>query len=146
MNIHSHFGVYALILNDDQKKVLLIKKARGPYTGLFDLPGGSPEPAELLEETLAREVLEEAGCSVTYATQLGGMSARFEYEKEGIAYVLRHLGVIYIAQISGTQKTGGDGEDSNGCLWVDVKELNSTNATPFTLQALEHKNNTPSPF
>ena len=145
-HLHSHFGVYALILNDDKEKVLLIKKARGPYKGLFDLPGGSPEPAELLEETLFREVMEETGCSLTGSAQLGGVSARFQYEKEGVSYLLRHLGVIYFAKISGTPKADGDGEDSNGCLWVDVKELNNTNATPFTLQALEHKNNPPSPF
>ena len=38
----SHKGVYGIIRKGNQ--ILLIRKARGPYTGLYDLPGGSPEP------------------------------------------------------------------------------------------------------
>lgn len=50
----SHLGVYAVIPSADSKSVLLIKKALGCYTGLYDLPGGSMDEGELLEETLQR--------------------------------------------------------------------------------------------
>ena len=63
-----HKGVYAIIKNDNQ--ILLIKKARGPYTGLFDLPGGSPEKDEAPEQTLIREVKEETNCDVASCTFL----------------------------------------------------------------------------
>ena len=33
---HTHLGVYAAIRRDG--RFLLIKKTRGPYTGMFDLP------------------------------------------------------------------------------------------------------------
>ena len=45
-------------------KILLIKKARGPYTGLYDLPGGSQEKNETFEETLIREIKEETGLTL----------------------------------------------------------------------------------
>ena len=63
-NFHSHFGVYAAIFRNKQREILLIKKARGPYTGRWDLPGGSPEINELLEETLIREIKEETDCTL----------------------------------------------------------------------------------
>lgn len=134
--IHSHFGVYALITNPKEKSLLLIKKARGPYTGMYDLPGGSPEPTELLEETLYREVKEETGCDIVDAQQLGGISARFSYKKDSEDALLRHLGVIFDVKISGTPKMEADGEDSNGCVWLERDALNNKNATPFVLEAI----------
>lgn len=38
MNKKIYIGVYGIILNEG--KILLIKKARGPYKGMYDLPGG----------------------------------------------------------------------------------------------------------
>ncbi|TVQ85530.1 MAG: NUDIX domain-containing protein [Micavibrio sp.] len=135
--IHSHFGVYALIFNEEKDKVLLIKKARGPYTGMFDLPGGSPEPTELLEETLYREIKEETDCDVTHAVQIGGVSAKFHYRKNsGEEAILRHLGVVYKTEIAGTPKVDADGEDSNGCVWLNICDLNNKNATPFVFEAI----------
>ena len=49
-----HRGIYGVIRREG--KILLIRKKRGPYTGLFDLPGGSPEKGESEERTLAREL------------------------------------------------------------------------------------------
>lgn len=136
MEHKSHFGVYALILRDDS--LLVIRKGRGPYTGLFDLPGGSPEDAELLEQTLVREVLEETHCTVTRHRQLGAFSALFPYTKDGQPRLLRHTGVIYEVEIEGTPNTQPDGHDSEGCLWLPLAEVTETNSTPFIRQALAH--------
>lgn len=54
----SHLGVYAVITNA-KNQILLIKKSRGPYKGMLDLPGGGPEFHETFEQTLEREVMEE---------------------------------------------------------------------------------------
>ena len=56
---HTHIGVYGLIIKDN--KILLIKKATGPYDGLLDLPGGSFEFGETPIEVLKRELKEEVG-------------------------------------------------------------------------------------
>lgn len=136
INIHSHFGVYALIAED--RKLLVIKKARGPYTGKYDLPGGTPEPLELLEETVTREVKEETGCNITSAAQMGGFSALYNYTHatKGPS-TFRHLGVIYRCEISGTPMAHGDDQDSEGSVFMPYHELNAQNATPFVLQAME---------
>ena len=58
----THFGIYGILKQNG--KILLIKKVRGPYKGLYDLPGGSPETGETKEETLKRELMEETSLKV----------------------------------------------------------------------------------
>jgi 8-oxo-dGTP diphosphatase len=131
---HSHFGIYAAIRQ--QGNILLIRKARGPYTGMFDLPGGSPEPDETPEQTLVREVLEETGCAVTSFTSLGPVEAEFHYQTETEPGHLSHKGLLFVATIEGEPSTAADGQDSNGCVWLNPEDLNPQNATPFVHQAL----------
>lgn len=37
----NHVGVYGAVFDEPKEKVLLILKGRGPYKGMYDLPGGS---------------------------------------------------------------------------------------------------------
>ena len=60
--VKTHIGAYGIIIKDD--KIALVKKARGGYKGKFDLPGGGIEHQELPNETLEREIMEEAGIKI----------------------------------------------------------------------------------
>ena len=57
--VQTHFGVYGVVIQES--RLLTVRKARGPYTGLLDLPGGSPNPGETRDEALIRELREETG-------------------------------------------------------------------------------------
>ncbi len=128
----SHFGVYAVIINNDHSKILLIKKARGPYTGLYDLPGGSMEDGELLDETLIREVKEETNCTVTTYRQIGAYSTAFEYKlDDGTDVHFRHIGVLYDVTIDGTPNINGDRQDSHGCIWMTMNDIDEKTITPL---------------
>lgn len=133
----SHLGVYALIPSPDAASVLLIKKALGCYTGLYDLPGGRMDDGELLEETLQREILEETNCSITSYSQLASHSLLYPHDKDGEHIILRHIGVIYLAEITGTPRSHATGDDSAGCVWVPLTDLNPANAAPLVLMAIE---------
>ena len=129
----THFGVYGTAIKDN--KILLIKKARGPYTGLYDLPGGSQEQNETYLETLEREIMEETGCKLLKAENERFKSVIFsdftpQSEEKGI---LHHNAVLYDVELTGFAHTTRDGLDSNGAVWVDVQTLNSENATPYAL-------------
>lgn len=136
MILQSHFGVYALIFNPARDAVLLIKKGLGCYTGLYDLPGGAMDAGELLEEALAREVAEETDCTVTAARQLGTYSILYPHKKNGQDITLRHIGTVYECEVSGTPREGSTGlDDSLGCVWVPLADLNGKNAAPFVLMS-----------
>ncbi|HLZ10644.1 MAG TPA: NUDIX hydrolase [Chloroflexota bacterium] len=55
----------ALIVNEDQ--VLLSKRARAPFRGFWDIPGGFLEAGEDPREGARREVREETGLEVVLA-------------------------------------------------------------------------------
>ncbi|MBP9791648.1 MAG: NUDIX domain-containing protein [Rickettsiales bacterium] len=139
--LHNHFGIYGIILSPDQKKILLIIKSRGPYTGHYDLPGGSIEDSELLEDCLNREIKEETGCAVTNNRQLKTISSFFDYHTDKETCRLRHIGVIYYVEIIGEPKQDGDGEDSNGCIWCDINSLDLSRVTPFVTWAVNFLQN-----
>ncbi|WP_082140674.1 NUDIX domain-containing protein [Rossellomorea marisflavi] len=54
---HRAFGVYGIYARDG--KLLVILKKGGPYIHRFDLPGGSLEDGESLQEAMKREFLED---------------------------------------------------------------------------------------
>ena len=132
----THFGVYGRIVKNG--KILLIKKARGPYTGLYDLPGGSQEKGESLLETLRREIMEETGCKVVKADNGRYKSIIFSdfTPKSDEKGVLQHEAILYDVEIKGVPKTNGDGLDSNGAVLVDIKDLTAENSTPYVLIAV----------
>lgn len=132
---HHHFGIYALIINDE--KILLVKKIRGAYEGLYDLPGGTPEPSETLQETLHREVWEETGAEVISEKEYKKFNIDYNYIDNSVNKTLNHTGHIFLTKvnmISSTIKSA----DTSGCLWLPINNLN--NITPLVSVALENYN------
>jgi 8-oxo-dGTP diphosphatase len=131
-NSHSHFGIYGCIKKDNS--ILLIKKARGPYKGMYDLPGGSPEANETNEETFTREIKEETGLDVTSYTKLTDrvISNFYEYSLNKEDFLLKHSALFYMAnQYVGNIKTTPDGEDSCGAKWINTGDLYQVNCSPL---------------
>lgn len=52
-------------------EVLLIKRAREPFKGLWAFPGGFVDKDESLDDAAARELLEETGLSRIHLEQIG---------------------------------------------------------------------------
>jgi len=129
----SHRGIYGIIRRGDD--ILLIKKARGPYTGLYDLPGGSPEDGETPMETLSREIKEETNCDLLRGQNQREVTILFSAftTASGEKGCMKHTGILFDADVSGEPTLKGDGLDSNGAVWVNIHKLTGENATPFAL-------------
>ncbi len=52
------------VIWDENRRLLVARRAKEPAKGTFDLPGGFTENGETAEISLSREVLEETGISI----------------------------------------------------------------------------------
>ncbi|MEM7509950.1 MAG: NUDIX domain-containing protein [Bacteroidota bacterium] len=129
---HRHYGVYGFILNA-RAEVLVVVKTRGPYTGRYDLPGGSPEEGESAEETLAREIVEETGREILQIGSVVEMEATFAYSQTDC---LLHTGKVFLCQVGPKIRQILLGEDNTSAEWLSIETFNTKNATPFLLDSL----------
>ena len=133
-----HLGVYGVVIKNG--KILLIKKARGAYTGKYDLPGGSIEHGEEPIETLKRELLEETESIITKANLLTATSAVVNWTHHEEMESMHHIGIIYDAEIENDEvKKDADGLDSLGAVWYDINKLTKDDISPLTYEALKLK-------
>ena len=137
----THLGVYGIVRQGS--KILLIKKAIGPYTGLFDLPGGGIEFGETPEQTLAREMKEETGLTVVNSSLSFCDSLCFEHDatSDRSTVELHHIGIFYDVKVENFDdiKTDPDGIDSDGAVWFDLDCDDKEKLAPFVRIALVNK-------
>ena len=133
----THVGAYGIILHDN--KIALVKKRRGGYLGKLDLPGGGIEHTELPEETLRREIMEEAGINITNDKLLDVVATNIKWEMEPNLWEdLHHIGILYQVETNEYNlKTDTDGLDSNGANWYSIKKKKKESLSPFAILALE---------
>jgi 8-oxo-dGTP pyrophosphatase MutT (NUDIX family) len=74
-------AAYALVVNDG--KALLLRMR---HTGKYQLPGGGVKVGERIEDTLRREVREEAGIEISVGRLLDFAELFFIYDPSGKAY------------------------------------------------------------
>ena len=134
---NTHVGAYGFIIKNDC--IALIKKARGGYTGLLDIPGGGLEHIETPVEALKRELMEEAGVTVKTYQLLTATSRTFTWMmKKDLEEDLHHIGILYQVEVEEENvKEEADGIDSNGCSYYKINELSKSELTPFTIEGLE---------
>ncbi len=102
------------------RRVLLVKRGRAPFAGLWSLPGGKLEGDETPREAARRELKEETG---------------IEAEVDGVVDTVRVAageGTIYRLTVFYGRATGGRlkaGSDSEAAAWVP---LDNIDALPMT--------------
>jgi 8-oxo-dGTP pyrophosphatase MutT (NUDIX family)/L-amino acid N-acyltransferase YncA len=134
---HQHIGAYALVTCQDA--VLLVKKARGPYLGQWDLPGGRIEPGESPLQALRREVQEETGLLLDTVDLAGVYSYRLDHSlASGQTEELHHLGIIFSTGVVAAEASAGpDGQDSLEAKWHPRDQIISLSLTPFAARRLQ---------
>ena len=126
-----HLGVYGILINNG--RILLIKKSRGPYKGMYDLPGGGIEFGEKVEEALRRELMEEVGIGLGGSKFVGYNEHFSEYDNEqGEPRRMHHVGLYFLisAEFESIKKDS-DGHDSLGAEFVEIKDLDSFKIAPI---------------
>lgn len=72
-------------------KILLIKRIKGDYIGLWALPGGKIENNEHLSQAAVREIKEESGIKAKFKQHLGFVSEHLIENNKIIKHFLLHI-------------------------------------------------------
>ena len=104
-NIPVPVAVGAVIQNNH---ILLIKRVRGSYTGMWALPGGKIEKDEHLSEAAVREVQEECGLKTTFMQHLGFVSEHLVQNGKINRHFLLHI--CHLHPDTTITNQGGEGE------------------------------------
>lgn len=127
MKEFKHLGVYGLVLNDE--KILLVRKKGGPYDGKLDLPGGTIEFCESLEDALKREFLEEVGIAIKSFKLFDADSVIFTWQyKNDLTFKVHHIGIFYKVlkyenEVKHKVMIDSNNDDSLGAFFYDIKSL-----------------------
>ncbi|MBT4856947.1 NUDIX hydrolase [Candidatus Uhrbacteria bacterium] len=137
MQNKTHIGTYGIIKKGDQ--VLLIKKARGPYKGMFDLPGGSLEHGEDIAEALIREINEETGLEASKVEWDSNLTTTVDFRDKRGDISMYHIGLIYkVTKFSGKIISEMSEEDSLGAEWFKITDLHKESLSPFAKLAVNN--------
>ncbi len=131
-----HIGIYGIVLQ--KRSVVLVRKKRGPYTGLLDLPGGRPLHGEQLITALKREIKEETGLTVRNADAFYNLTHTENYTEDTKAISLYHIGLLYMVEkFTGTLYTTINHEDVSGAEWYDLDLIKKKELSPFAAFAVQ---------
>ena len=135
--VNTHIGSYGIIVQNN--KIVLIRKVRGGYKGKLDLPGGGIEHTETPTETLKREIMEEAGITISNYELLDCTSVNIKWNVEKDLWEdLHHIGILYKVETNDfALKEDADVLDSNGASWYEIDKLNGDELSPFAKYSLE---------
>lgn len=113
-------GVGGLVIKDH--KVLLVKRAHDPGKGYWTNPGGYIEQLEGIEETVVREVKEEAGITAKVNRIVALRDLPRQIHNVYIAFAMDY--------VEGEPKP--DGIESDGAGFYSLEEMEAMNVAPFT--------------
>jgi ADP-ribose pyrophosphatase YjhB (NUDIX family) len=119
-----YLAASAAIVRDG--KVLVVRRARAPASGLFTLPGGVVEIGETLTEAVAREVREETGMAIEPVALAGFREA---IVRDADSRVERHFIILCFA----SRWRAGEpvlNEELSEAHWLDPAELAGLPTTP----------------
>ena len=132
MPTSQHVGVYGVWRVEGS--LVLVRKTRGPYTGLLDLPGGSPEPGETIAENLARELREETGVELVAHAEPWAFSFHVDQDSRGEPIDFQHRGWIAEVEVRGRLRLDIVDEDVAGATLLEAGT--SAGVSPLVREAL----------
>jgi 8-oxo-dGTP diphosphatase len=125
-----HLGVSVAVWRDDG--VLLVKRGRAPFAGLWSFPGGGVELGERLEEAARREVREETGIDIAIIRQIDRAEI---IARDGDGRIERHyVLIVFAGRLIGGEVNAGD--DAAEARFVPVSDFARLNLTEDTRRIL----------
>ncbi|MBT3070897.1 NUDIX domain-containing protein [Rhodomicrobium sp. Az07] len=116
-------GVSVAVFRDGA--VLLVRRGKAPYAGLWSLPGGAVLPGETAREAACRELFEETGLLASALT-LGDVADATVLNGEGEVAAHYMIAVFATEDVSGALAAGGDAAEARFFADEDRERLACT--------------------
>jgi ADP-ribose pyrophosphatase YjhB (NUDIX family) len=81
--------VLSIVTKDN--RILMVKRSKGAYIGLWGLPGGKIELNEHISQAAIREVGEECGLHTHFRRYIGTVSEHLVENKKKISHFIIHI-------------------------------------------------------
>ena len=125
-----YVGVGAVIIADG--KVLIVKRKFEPLAGQWSIPGGAVELGETLEDSVAREMLEETGLEIAVGPVIEVFDRIMRDQQGNVRY--HFVLVDYLCwPVGGELQAGSDVADAR---FVDPSELEPYELTPKATEVI----------
>ncbi len=108
----------AVVINT-RNELLVCRRAKEPALGTLDLPGGFCDMYETAEQGVAREVLEETGCTVTGTQYLFSLPNTYLYS----GFLVHTIDGFFRCQLS-DYTTLKPHDDVEACMWIPLQDVN----------------------
>lgn len=126
--LNSKPAVGALIVDDNQN-VLLTQRAKEPYKGHWDIPGGFLELGEHPIEGIIREIQEELGIQINIERFLGHFIGEYSEKDEFV------LSIFYLVTADVTKAKPQD--DISAYKWFSIDKLPNNLSFTVNYSALQ---------
>jgi 8-oxo-dGTP diphosphatase len=100
----------------DDFYILLVRRGKDPFMGMWALPGGFVDMDETLEQACRRELMEETGMELAKMEQFMVFDAIHRDPRH------RTISVAFMASLPGKQNVKG-GDDADTAQWFPVTGL-----------------------
>lgn len=120
----------ALVVSDG--RLLLVRRAKEPFRGWWDIPGGFCEATELPEEAAVREVREETGVHVEITGLVGMWMDRYDGDGEP----QDTLNVYFLARPVGSPVVDPDAAEVGEAAWFTPEAIPERIAFPNHARAV----------
>lgn len=108
--------ILVLSRHDEKTYVLLIKRGKPPFLGCWVFPGGHCEPDETVEESAARELMEETGL-------IGINLCQFKvYSGPGRDPRGWYMSVLHVGRARGNPAVVGS-DDAKEARWFEIQTV-----------------------
>ena len=102
-------------------QILLVKRKKEPFKGLFALPGGFVNEGERVEDAAKREAKEETSLDIELVDILGVYS---EPNRDPRGHI---MSTVFVGKISPNNKVEALAQDDAAKIeWINLEEVNNT--------------------
>ena len=108
----------AVVLENDKKEILFVKRKYEPQKGFWDLPGGFVDVNETLEASVHREMLEELTLDLETFHYIGSMADTYEFK--GIHY--HTVCALFLGKIP-DNATITPSDDAEECVFFPISDI-----------------------